>query len=829
MKPIPKTFKIAWTVIIASCFSAAASGLSSAEDAPRKAAPFGFKDLEIYRASHDSNSLRLADMNGDGRMDIVYAHNADTSIRLLLQEGGGAAASAEKKADDEKQKQAIDPAASQVNEVQFDKRFHVEKIYTEKKIFALEVGELNGDGKPDLAYYGDPRELVVINQGGEWGTKTEKFPITDGMDSSESLRIADLDRDGLADLALLGKGKLYLIKQRAGGSLAKPEVYYCSRRNAPELYVVDVNGDGERDLVTVEPQSERPVVVRFQRHGNFGPEISQKMLPIIHARFDDLNGDGAAELIAIQGQTRRLIVQAWKKREAVENPGASPSPSPRGDDITDPRFVAFNPEVDTAQRRVVFGDVNGDKRTDILVTYGETAEAEAVLQNEQGELARPVSSPTLSDVRGVALGDFDGDGHIEVAVASGQEKVLGFSRWIEAGRISAPRTVPLEEEPILLARCPIAASLKDGASPKDGLYLLSRAQRSGQYLLKLLTLAASGDLQAIASVNLEAGANPNGLEVLDANGDGWRDCLVFIPFEDPRLFLLEGKDPKQPAFRDLTKEKDFGIGQLSKLAPRALSVARFPMERGQEGGQPDDLLVTSKSHARALRLNAKGQLQFLEQFSGKGAVASLQGSVAIDLDGDADLEVLLFDKSAASMDILDRGARGVYQTVKSIPMPGFELQSFAVEDLNGDGIADVAAVGKDSIALFYRGRDEFGFVEIAQFDPGDENFGDVKNYGRPEQAATGDLNGDGVREILLATEPKYFLTFLRSAKEGPLAAPLSGALQPALRFQIFEEKSYMRDNQSYGPREMAVADLNGDKKDDLVMLIHERILLYVQD
>ncbi len=56
---------------------------------------------------------------------------------------------------------------------------------------------------------------------------------------------------------------------------------------------------------------------------------------------------------------------------------------------------------------------------------------------------------------------------------------------------------------------------------------------------------------------------------------------------------------------------------------------------------------------------------------------------------------------------------------------------------------------------------------------------------------------------------------------------------PAMRFKIFEQKSY-RDSKSrikpnVEPRELKVADVTSDGKDDLVTVIHDRIIIYPQD
>ena len=56
---------------------------------------------------------------------------------------------------------------------------------------------------------------------------------------------------------------------------------------------------------------------------------------------------------------------------------------------------------------------------------------------------------------------------------------------------------------------------------------------------------------------------------------------------------------------------------------------------------------------------------------------------------------------------------------------------------------------------------------------------------------------------------------------------------PAMRFKIFEQKSYRSGKErsmiSIEPREMEIADVTSDGKEDLVTVIHDRIIIYPQD
>ena len=89
----------------------------------------------------------------------------------------------------------------------------------------------------------------------------------------------------------------------------------------------------------------------------------------------------------------------------------------------------------------------------------------------------------------------------------------------------------------------------------------------------------------------------------------------------------------------------------------------------------------------------------------------------------------------------------------------------------------------------------------------------------------GDINSDGRPDIIMVEYNRNYIEILALDSE---LKPI-----PAMRFKVFEQKSF-RNTERHGksgvePRELKIADVTGDDKNDLVTIIHDRIIIYPQD
>jgi hypothetical protein len=224
--------------------------------------------------AHDLTSIAAADLDGDGKADLAVVDGV-CYVGVLAGKGGGAFA----------------PAV-----------FYPLPMADPKMVLA----DMNGDGRIDI--------VAVTGDGDDPATGTASVllnvgdgvfapAVTQATGSSEACVAAgDLDGDGKPDLALAGDsspGTLSVMRALGGGAFASPVQKAASPEPYQTVLVGDVDGDGRLDVVgfTYDAGHALGTVLLNRGGGAFVPAPSFAAGDFVgSAAMGDLNGDGRPDL-----------------------------------------------------------------------------------------------------------------------------------------------------------------------------------------------------------------------------------------------------------------------------------------------------------------------------------------------------------------------------------------------------------------------------------------------------------------------------------------------------------------------------------------------------
>ena len=739
---------------------------------------------EVIKLDWNTRALTPCDLSGNGLTDLAVLNNDRAQIDLLYQLKPGMPPP------------PLPPSVS-VNRwepVVADAHFKKISLTTGITMFDLAVGDLNGDGRPDLVYTGDPQALTVRYQqkNGDW---TER-KIDDAPEPSQlvsGLKIADLAGNGRNDLVMLGKKELAVFYQDEKGELGAPGRYALSDENCYGLEVCDVNGDGRPDLVYLSSSGTDTLRVRLQSaSGQFGPEQSYP-LKALRSTLQVLNPagkNGPAQFAVIQDPTGQLVIFSLDPKGGLDT-DKMPVPRPR---IFTPRAGS------TSTESYAFGDFDGDGREDIAVSDPEGAQIFIYFRQPDGGFTIAKRFPSLSDGRSIAAGDWDGSGRASLFVASPKEQVVGVAMVTPEGRLTYPQPLPVTGKPFAVATGDLAGTGRD--------QLVVARSDKGRYALEIWAGAKGGKPQLLKTIDLPNQKNdPRAVRVFDANQDGKLDIAVFTPFEPMRLFVQGEK----LSFTEATPDNGFRTGLVDNLESSALTVT------DTVGDGKTEMLVSGAGYARALRLKPGGELEVLDQFNAKDPSAAIAGAFALPAAGAGQKPVVvLYDSEGQLLQFLHADDHGVYQFAQSMPVGKIELVGVETRRDPKTGQADVFLLGKDRFWWLPIGQPDFSIHVVATHttDLPDISYSDVE---------AGDLNNDGRLDLACVDPDKNVIEIL--------SRDPAGAWQSRMHFKVFEKDAHYqgRHGSPEEPRETVIADVTGDGKADLILLVHDRVLIYPQE
>jgi adhesin/invasin len=367
--------------------------------------------------SWDAYDLEVADVNGDGRPDLVGASGGP--VWVMLNQGGGAFSEQVSSYDggitglemtlgeltgDGIVDVAVVTASDggvKIGRGTGDGHFVLASQLTGVSFATgwIASGDWTGDGLADLVVnneYASESNIVVLFKGAGNGTFGGATYWTTGNDDPTPVH---LDGDGRLDLVTFSSdpGFVYATLNAGSGKLRAPQSTVAPALGAPETG--DVNADGLPDVVTV---GTRVAAYLGRGSGKFTPVVSSNGVSegVGQIRLADFNEDGKLDVVA--GLTH--IGPLPNNLAVFTGNGAGGFSGPTRLPTTD--WNASN-------ESVAAGDVNGDGHADIV---GRTNTQLAVLRGNGNGTFQPA---LLSGVGGFGqfgthLTDVTGDGVLDV-------------------------------------------------------------------------------------------------------------------------------------------------------------------------------------------------------------------------------------------------------------------------------------------------------------------------------------------------------------------------------------------------------------------------------
>ncbi len=192
-----------------------------------------FSTEQSITTASPTNEIETADLNGDGKLDLVMSSPGANTVSVFLGNGDGTFTAA--------------PGGP---------------IAVGNDPEGIAVGDLNGDGIPDIAVanFGGNSVTVLLGKGNGTFTTLAPLVLSQGANTSAfltnfqpgSIAMSDLNNDGTADLALASSEGTVVLNGNGDGTFTLGDVTsdgVTGNDVGDALALADANGDGRTDIL----------------------------------------------------------------------------------------------------------------------------------------------------------------------------------------------------------------------------------------------------------------------------------------------------------------------------------------------------------------------------------------------------------------------------------------------------------------------------------------------------------------------------------------------------------------------------------------------------
>lgn len=277
--------------------------------------------------------LTLADLNGDGKLDLVQVASNGGSPKVRLGNGDGTfgAATSYSTAYNYQAPKAIDVTGDGVLDIVIgstvlpgngDGTFGT-AIVTNPGALSSAYGDFNGDGKLDFVARNTSTSAIALSFGN--GDGTFQAPSSQ-VGTATAVLTGDFNGDGKLDMAAMNGTAISILLGNGDGTFSSSQTLQAAATLGSGA-VADVNGDGKADLMVVTSNN---TLATFYGHGDgtFGQvRVSPLDKTAGQIGVGDLNGDGQGRRsgrISIRHQSfRSNFGQRYPAHQSVQRDGTS--------------------------------------------------------------------------------------------------------------------------------------------------------------------------------------------------------------------------------------------------------------------------------------------------------------------------------------------------------------------------------------------------------------------------------------------------------------------------------------------------------------------------
>lgn len=371
----------------------------------------GFGTPEKLRVGPFPLSIAVGDVNFDGRNDVVVSCFGDQSLSVLRRNGTG---------------------------------WLVSRVQLDAPPADVTIFDTDADGRNDVVTSLFDHASVSILRGLGDGSLGDEVQLATSALPYRSV-FADFNKDGKPDMLTSCTGdRMSLFLGKAEGGLFGG-VNYFSGLDKPEFVTsADLDGDGVAEVAVVGSAASKVSILRQVAQPGL---VANKLVPstsydmgkrTFNVVKGDFNRDGKMDLaVACEGGVKMLI-----NTSTPGNLVLNPVPADPTKYIT-PGAGPF--EVQAA-------DMNGDGSDDLVITdaFARTVSVVRTVVAGASYETNPEALPLPGEPIGVAVADFTGDGSPDVAVAIIDRALVRIYKNDGTGRLTAMLDIPVPAGPVYL-------------------------------------------------------------------------------------------------------------------------------------------------------------------------------------------------------------------------------------------------------------------------------------------------------------------------------------------------------------------------------------------